>query len=141
MRNILTSTALLLLLALTYATAFAADPAFHKQPQFTKSELKQFMQDFPAFQRWAHQTNDTSGPTLAAGGIPSFQWTPQAAAFLQQNTQWEPRRFFYVMTHTFAGMTILTQKTEITEKNRPETMPEVPAAELEMIKAEPRLLN
>ncbi|MFV0422820.1 hypothetical protein [Oleidesulfovibrio sp.] len=119
---------------LTSMAAFAADPDFHKQPPFTGEELKQFMTDFPAYREWAIANKDSSGPAVASGNIPSFNWTLGAETYLKKNTSWEPSRFFYVMTHVFAGFEIIKFGDMVTGENRPPDMPVVPDSELVLLK-------
>ena len=123
-----------LLLMFMCSQASAAEQNFHDQPEFTQQELQQFLKDFPAFREWAVNSKDTSSPVVTDADEPSFVWSPQAEAYLRENTGWAPERFFYVMTHVFAGRTVLRHGSQVTGDNRPPDMPVVSDAELDLIR-------
>ena len=100
---------------------------YEKQPPVTDKELLSFLDVLPHFRAWAKANNEEAHPTLT-NGKPDFMYSPQAAAWVQQQG-WDPVRFFCVMGRMAAALAIVEEGNDMNGV-RSKDMPEVTEGEL-----------
>lgn len=100
---------------------------YEKQPPVTDKELLSFLEVLPSFRTWAKTNNEEAHPTLT-NGKPDFMYSPQAAAWVQQQG-WDPVRFFCVMGRMAAALAIVEEGNDMNGV-RSKDMPEVTEGEL-----------
>lgn len=125
---------MIVLLLMTAPSAFAV--SFHDQAPMTNAEVEQFAKDFPAFKQWMFEnkvTAESAKPTVDASGNPSFIWDDQVAAWFL-GKEWTPERFFYVMTHCSAAISIIRKGDALTGANRPADMPAISEYEMNLVR-------
>lgn len=128
------SCALVVLFLVTQSLAFAG--SFHDQPPMTNADVEQFAKDFPSFKQWMFEnkiTADSARPTVDAAGNPSFLWDEKVAPWFVGKA-WTPERFFYVMTHCSAAVSVMRQGDALKGANRPADMPVVSEYEINLVR-------
>lgn len=118
------------------ATPQAHAAGFYDQPPFDNAELTRFIDDFPRFRDWMTRTTgpgDAPHPTVGADGLPGFEYSPAAAAELER-MGWKPERFFCIMGRSAAALADIEEGDALAGTNRPADMPQVSAAETELVR-------
>ncbi len=110
--------------------------SFHDQPPMTNVEIERFCADFPAFKQFMYEnrvTGKSAHPVVDKDGNPSFRWDEKVLPWFE-GRDWTPERFFYVMTHCSAAMSMVRMGDKVTGANRPKDMPLIGAYELNLVR-------
>lgn len=109
---------------------------FHDQPPMANAEVERFVKDFPAFKQWMYDSklnSSSARPVVDKEGNPSFVWNENVVGWFE-GKEWTPERFFYVMTHCSAGISLILHEDEFKGANRPPDMPLISDYELNLVR-------
>ncbi len=106
-----------------------AQSVYENQSPMTEKELTTFIQLLPQFRAWASAQKEVAHPSITQGKA-DFVYSSAAATWVK-NRQWEPRRFFAVMGKAAAALYLLSEGGN--DKARPQDMPKVSQAELNLV--------
>ena len=102
---------------------------YDKQPDIVEKELSAFLDLLPAFRSWAHANHEEAHPQLTKG-MADFLYSKKAAEWVEAHG-WQPVRFFCVMGRMAAALVIIEEGNDM-KGTRPQDMPEVSPAEIDL---------
>ncbi len=136
MRNVLPSLVLAAFVGLAPAAPmFMASPAmaqsvYANQGPITEKELLSFIKLLPQFRAWAASNKEVAHPSFV-GGKPDFTYSEAAAQWVQTRG-FDVKRFFTVMGRSAAALFLISEGAT-TQDKKPQDMPNVSQAELDLV--------
>lgn len=110
----------------------AGATVYDKQPPVTESEIISFVSLLPQFRAWARAQGEEAHPVVSSSGQPDFTYSSKASDWVQSHN-FNSRRFFCIMGRLAAGMVIIEEGNDF-KGTRPQDMPEISSAELELVR-------